>query len=182
MFPILETSRCRLRPFVQVDLPFFTHYRQQPDVARFQSWSDYSLEEAEALLHACQTEPFGAEGSWYQIALAERVTDRLLGDLALHFVDEQSVEVGFTLSPSAQGHGYISEGLQALLAYVFERRGVLKVLATTDALNFRSVRVLERAGFERVGEGPRLVIFKDAPGEELDFCLSRGRWQRGNEK
>lgn len=44
----LLTPRLILRPFTADDLPHFTAYRSHPDVARYQSWSDYSAAEAQA--------------------------------------------------------------------------------------------------------------------------------------
>ena len=40
--------RLILRPFTADDLPHFTAYRSHPDVARYQSWSDYGAADAQA--------------------------------------------------------------------------------------------------------------------------------------
>ncbi|PYB26748.1 GNAT family N-acetyltransferase, partial [Serratia marcescens] len=44
----LLTPRLILRPFTADDLPHFTAYRSHPDVARYQSWSDYGAADAQA--------------------------------------------------------------------------------------------------------------------------------------
>lgn len=177
MIPLLETRRCRLRAFESKDVLAFTLYRQNPEVARFQSWSSYSLAEAEALLATCQEVPFGTLGSWHQLALAEKASDRLLGDVGLHFLDVHAVELGFTLAPEAQGKGLLTEALEGLIPYLFEQRGIAQLRATTDALNAPSIRLLTRLGFEQETLVPRPVIFKDMPGEELDFLLTQERWR-----
>lgn len=44
-----ETSRLIARPFTDEDLEPFVAYRQDPEVARHQGWSDYTLEEGHSL-------------------------------------------------------------------------------------------------------------------------------------
>lgn len=175
-FPLLS-ERLRLRPFRPTDLAAFAAYRDEPAVARYQSWTSYTLEEAEALYADMMSKEFGLPGEWYQIALAEKSSDRILGDLALHVIDERSVEIGFTLALAKQGHGFAREGVEALLRFIFEDFNHDTVVATTDARNAPSIRVLESAGFEKLAP-ERPTVFKNESIVELDFCLTVGRWRR----
>ena len=47
-FTSIETDRLRLRRFAPRDVETFHAYRADDDVARFQSWQDYTVEQAEA--------------------------------------------------------------------------------------------------------------------------------------
>ncbi|CDK73286.1 Ribosomal-protein-serine acetyltransferase [Klebsiella pneumoniae IS22] len=47
----LTTPRLLLRRFRTEDLPSFSHYRNLPEVARFQSWTHYSMTEATASMN-----------------------------------------------------------------------------------------------------------------------------------
>ncbi len=49
VFTNIETARLRLRRFAEADLPAFIAYRNDPDVARYQSWEGISEAEAVAL-------------------------------------------------------------------------------------------------------------------------------------
>ena len=42
---------------------------------------------------------FGSEGCWYQLAISSLDSDELVGDLAVHFIDQEQIEVGFTVCP-----------------------------------------------------------------------------------
>lgn len=97
MTPLL-TPRLRLRDLAPRDLDAFLAYRADPEVARFQGWSDYTRADAEAFFARQAQATFGAPESWYQVGVADRASDRLLGDCALHFLDAQQVELGFTLA------------------------------------------------------------------------------------
>ena len=49
-----ETARLRARSFSAADVDAFVGYRANPDVARYQSWSDYTLERGEAFVGSLQ--------------------------------------------------------------------------------------------------------------------------------
>ncbi|MBN1141859.1 MAG: GNAT family N-acetyltransferase [Deltaproteobacteria bacterium] len=61
------------------------------------------------------------------------------------------VEIGFSVMPGWQGWGYATEIAGALAAHAFSEAGVRKVVAHTAPDNAASGRVLEKAGFDRVG-------------------------------
>lgn len=50
IFTTLETPRLRLRYFKDADLALFMGYRNDPEVARYQSWEGISETEAYAFL------------------------------------------------------------------------------------------------------------------------------------
>lgn len=94
-----ETPRLRVRAFREADLEAFVAYRADPDVERYQSWSDYTLERGRALIDSMEGLEPGAPGQWYQFALENHADATLVGDLALK-VDEdepREAEVGFSL-------------------------------------------------------------------------------------
>lgn len=175
MFRELETQRCLLRPFKDKDLTIFTAYRDNPNVARYQSWTNFSYAEALALYQGMQEQGFGLAGIWYQIAIADRHTDKLLGDLALCLVGPDMAEVGFTIDPLHQGRGYGREGLNALLGYLFDTQGHLTVRAVTDVRNLASIRLLESVGFKQQGQA-RQVIFKGEPAQEYLYGCNCWAW------
>lgn len=63
------------------------------------------------------------------------------------------VEIGYSVLPEFQGRGYATESVRSLARWALAQPGVTRVLAETEWANPASVRVLERAGFVRSGEG-----------------------------
>lgn len=49
----LTTPRLLLRRFRTEDLPSFSHYRNLPEVARYQSWTHYDMAQATAFYGLC---------------------------------------------------------------------------------------------------------------------------------
>ncbi len=172
MQDVLETARCRLRDFEEQDLVTFARYRADPAIARYQSWSGYSLADAERLYARQQKTPFGEPGSWYQIAIADRESDALLGDCALHFLGADEVEIGFTLAPEQQGKGLAREAVRALLTHLFSKLGKRRVLAVTDAENKPAQELLLTLGFFEDESRRQQVTFKGKPGVEWRYVLT----------
>lgn len=166
-----ETERLRLRRFAEHDLEPFLAYRQDPEVARYQGWSDYTRPEAEAFVANQVAQPFGVDESWFQVAVARRSDDALLGDCGLHFLGGRQLEIGFTLARAHQGQGYMSEALRALLELAFRELQIHRVTALTDTRNAASVSLLERLGFRREGHYRENVWFKGAWGDEYLYAL-----------
>jgi RimJ/RimL family protein N-acetyltransferase len=52
VYTSIETARLQLRRFAEADLPAFNTYRNDPDVARYQSWEGISEAEAVAFVRA----------------------------------------------------------------------------------------------------------------------------------
>jgi RimJ/RimL family protein N-acetyltransferase len=63
--------------------------------------------------------------------------------------DGGCVEIGYSLAPSARGHGYAAEALIALLSVAADH-GLSRVIADTTLDNIASQRTLVRAGFRLV--------------------------------
>lgn len=173
-----ETARLRVRRFGRDDVPAFVAYRADPEVARFQSWSDYTEHLGIALIESMQGAEPGVPGEWYQFALADRTSGWLVGDLALK-VDEDEprvAEVGFTIAPEHQGKGYAAEALEAMLGFAFDAFGLHRIYAVTDALNDRAAALLERVGFRREAHFHENVFFKGAWGSEFLFAILEREW------
>jgi RimJ/RimL family protein N-acetyltransferase len=148
----LTTARLTIEPLAEHDVHAFTEYRRDPDVARYQSWGiDYSRADAERLVAGQRDGRLPSPGSWLQLAVRETSSGGLLGDLALHLLDEQpdTFEIGVTLARSSQGRGIASEALSALLDFLFDHEHAHRVVASCDSRNDSVARLLTRMGFRR---------------------------------
>lgn len=177
-FTPLSGARCNLRPFAEQDLPAFARYRADPAVARFQSWTTYSLDDAQRLFASMASVPFGTRGSWYQVAIADTRQDSLLGDCALHFLDdEHQVEIGFTLAPGQQGKGLGREAVSLLVDYLFEQLHKHRIIAITDAENAAARKLLADIGFRQEAHYIQNTFFKGKWGDECLYACLASEWR-----
>lgn len=173
-----ETTRLRVRSFTHIDIKAFVAYRADPDVARYQSWSDFSTKDGQELVDSMQgTEP-GVPGEWFQLALEDRSSGVLVGDLAFHVDAEEprEAEVGFTVAPDQQRKGYGTEALTGLLDWAFPSFGLHRVIAVTDALNAPAAGLLESIGMRREAHFIENIFFKGDWGSEFQFAVLKREW------
>lgn len=181
-FPIL-TTRLLLRPFTRADLDVFTAYRADPEVARYQSWSNYTREDAEQFYAGQEGLDFDVDESWFQIAVERREDGQLIGDIAVHFFDEgRQVEMGVTFAREFQRTGYALEAFSRVVELLFDGLGKHRAVATVDAINLPAQTLLERQGFRREGEYRSNVFFKGAWSDEYGYAMLNEEWRARTER
>lgn len=146
------TPRLRLRRMRPMDLVPFQAYRGDPEVGRWQGWRPLPDDEAAAFLQAMAVSPWCPRDAWFQLGVAERDSDTLIGDLGLRLHDRHGpvLEIGFTLAAAAQGRGLAAEAVDAAVALVFAHTDAARIVAVTDARNAAAQRLLARLRFRRL--------------------------------
>lgn len=79
---------------------------------------------------------------------------RIIGRIALNNIIRGAFEgasVGYGLSPTAVGNGFMTEALRTVVGIAFDELGLHRVEANVIPRNTRSLGVVERCGFEREG-------------------------------
>lgn len=171
--PVIETTRFRLRPWTADDLPGpdeapdaaslrFMPPGAHPDAASFPSWLRRRELGQDADEHL----------NW---AIADRETDRVLGNLTVFRLDPVAdrfqAEIGYWLHPTARGKGVVPEVMPAMIDHAFTPvsdggMGLARLYAATDLDNGPSQAVLLRAGFRRWGQDRH--AFRNAEGDVTD--------------
>jgi len=147
-FPLI-TTRLSIQPLAHADLVDFVSYRQDPEIAKYQSWEpSYSLEQGRALIESQTGVDWPAQDDWLQLGVREIESQQLVGDLALHRLEAPGeYELGFTFAREHQGKGYATESAAALLDYLLMVRKAKSVIAYTDSRNLPSKKLLDSLGF-----------------------------------
>jgi aminoglycoside 6'-N-acetyltransferase len=146
MLPI-ETERLRLRRLLVRDAASLADYRSDPDVARYQSWSGMTLQEAYDFIDEQQHLALGQHDRWAQLAVAEKATDRLVGDIGLCIKSPgNTAEIGFTIAPAFQHRGYGAEACRAAIDLIVRLSAVRTIEAVIDARNASAIALIEKLG------------------------------------
>ena len=152
-FTSIETNRLILRRFADCDLPTIFAYRNDPEVAKYQSWTATGEDELREFIRDLKFAQPGTPGEWFQFAVELKATKELIGDCALK-VNKEDIcqgEIGFTLARRHQGRGFATEAVSMLLDYAFTMPGLHRVIAITDCDNRASIVLLERLDMRREG-------------------------------
>jgi len=164
-FQPLATERLAIRYLAPRDLPAHLAMRADAAVRQYQSFPrNWSGIDALAFMAWMKTrDPAG--GGWFNLCVAERADDRHAGDVACNAKGDAAM-IGVSLERRAQGRGYATEALGALLVWLGER-GIRQFRAEIDARNARSIALFrDRLGFAPAGR------CMDGPVEVLTFA----RW------
>ena len=163
MFFPLQTSRVSIQPLGIADLETFVRYRQDPEIARYQSWDTaFSLDQGLELINSQAGVVFPAPGDWLQLGITEVASGKLIGDLALHAREdeEDTFEIGFTIASEHQAKGFGREAAEKLLEHLFTYAGAKRVVASTDRRNIPSIKLLLSLGFVQLPEKTWTEEFK----------------------
>jgi RimJ/RimL family protein N-acetyltransferase len=177
-FMRLESERLILRCFRDSDLAPFVAYRNDPEVARYQSWDSFEESEARAFIREMASAQPGVPGDWFQFAVESKEIGELIGDCALQ-VDGQEpyrAEIGFTLAREHQGNGFASEAVSCLLDYAFASLELHRIFAIADCRNEPSWRLLERVGMRQEGHFLENVWFKGEWSDEYLYAVLKDEW------
>ena len=177
-FTQIESARLRLRHFQDSDVTLFMGYRNDPFIAKYQSWEGISELEARAFIQEQNEIQPGVPGQGFQVAIELKATGTLIGDcyFTMNAHDHRQAEIGFTLSRDYQGNGYATEAVSYFLDYAFQTFDLHRVIAITDAENSASVALLERLGMRREGHFIQNIWFKGKWGDEYLYAILKEEW------
>ena len=179
----LEASRLVLRPFQESDLDAFLAYRNDPEVARYQSWDvPYSRTSGIQFIEYMQMASPGQRGEWYQLVLELKSSHTVIGDVAFcpTLYDERQTIMGYSLSRLFWRQGYAFEAVSTLLVYLFQQLNMHRIVAECDVENIASWKLLEKLGFRREAHLIENVYFKGKYGSEYHYAMLRREWEQNS--
>jgi len=151
VFPTLDAGEFLLRAIRPDDAADWYRYLGDREVTELTS-SDYdSQAEVDWIIRRFQ-ESF-REKTAMRWAIARRDDGVMIGDCGYNHFDwrHRSAVIGYTLSKDYWGRGVMTNAVNAMLRWGFEQLDLNRIEATTNPLNLRSARVLEKHGFVREG-------------------------------
>lgn len=173
---MIETERLMVRLPQAADVPeIVTYYRDNRD--HLQPFSPTFAPDFldEAMWHEqvrTRIRENAAGESFRAFLFARSAPDRIVGNLNLTQVHRgalQSCVLGYNLAGNEQGKGYMTEAVNAVVAFAFERWRLHRVTANHMPRNAKSAAVLRRCGFEVEGLAPAYLLIN---GEWEDHVLT----------
>ena len=160
-----ETPRLLARLPMQADAArIFASYATKPEVSRFMVWRPHvELSTTEAFISECIAAV--SAGTRLPYVLSERgAPEAVIGMLEARPFSYK-VDLGYVLTPSVWGRGYMPEAISALTTLALQSEEVFRVLAFCDVENTPSQRALEKASFLREGRLERFFIHPNVSPE-----------------
>ena len=151
--PILQTPRLTLREVYESDWQQILRLRSDSQVnALVDRPGAKTKEDAIAFIKKVRGTNEVEKLVYWGITLRE--IDEVLGSICIwkFSEDRKTAEVGYDLSVAAQGKGYMTEAMQAVLDFGFSKLGLGTVEAFTQSNNFASTKLLGKFGFNLLAD------------------------------
>ena len=103
----------------------------------------------------------------------------IIGAIGLFSRDlPETLELGYWIGAPNWGQGFATEAVHAMLDAAFSLSRSNAVLAVVKPDNPASIRVLERCGFSKSGEGIRFMPARGHDEAVFKFTILRDQWRR----
>ena len=149
----LETDRLILRRFTMEDTDgMYRNYASDPLVTTYLTWPTHTGPDVTRELLSQWTARY-VYRDFYQWAIELRDTREVIGSISVVGCQQEvsSMELGWCIGSRWWGCSLVPEAAAAVIRYLFECVGVLRVTARCDVENPRSARVMEKVGMSREG-------------------------------
>jgi len=174
----IETPRLQIRNLKLTDLDDFYIYRSNPDVTKYQGFDVMTKVQAEEFIERQLDKEFGKAGEWVQYGIEKKKTGKMIGDCAikLNQHDIRIAEIGITISHLEQRKGYAKETMLGILAFLFDKKEIHRVVEIADAENIPSIHLLKSTGFKQEGHFIENLFFKGKWVSEFQYAMLQREW------
>ena len=166
-----------LRPSLDADLPRFVGAANDPGLQRYsQSFREHAPHD-ESTVRARELDHLeeSAAGSSLTWTVADAATDAFLGSVVIYRIHPgREAEIGYWTHPDARGRGVAIEACRLAVRHAFIDAvdgglGLRRLAAYASVDNLASLRILEQAGFTRIGTERRSTLLAD--GSYVDTAV-----------
>jgi len=171
----LKTRRLLLRTVRPGDAEAIYGYRSRPEISRYQG-EPKSAASVRARIELIAAAKPAAPRTWHQLAIVEKESGALIGDVSIHFKDEKQAELGYTLSPGSQGRGFATEAVAAVVDWLFGKLKKHRLTATADARNKNSLKLMKRLGMRKEAHFKKSFWNGREWADDLAYAILREEW------
>lgn len=178
--PELFTNRLTLRPLEQKDAKEVFDYRSDANTNKYQGWIPESVDEVKDFIKNKVATTIDVADTWFQFAIISKNEGTVIGDLGIHFIDEDKsqAEIGCTINKHHHGKGYATEALTEAVSYLFNDLNKHRIHASVDPRNIGSVKLMEKLGFRKEAHFRESLYLNNEWVDDVIYALLQPEWHR----
>jgi RimJ/RimL family protein N-acetyltransferase len=168
-----------MRLMSEADIDAVHSYQSREDVCRYLLFEPRNRATvAEKVREHATHSRLEADGDYLQLAVERHEDARVIGDMyvTVKSAENDTIELGWSYHPDAQGKGYASECAETLLALSFTEIGAHRVMAELDPRNDSSVRLCERLGMTKEAHFREDLRFKGEWADTGVYAILEREW------
>jgi ribosomal-protein-alanine N-acetyltransferase len=148
--PVIETEKIIIRKLKLEDAPELVKYYSNENVCRYLDWNGpETLERGYEIIKIWNQ---GYIDGWIiRFAIADKVTDEIIGTIFLNEFEGKRAEIGYELSECYWRHGIMSEAIHKVLSLGFEQLDLVRIQAFVCDENMASKEILKKFNFKEEG-------------------------------
>lgn len=176
----IETPRLLLREFSPEDLDQVDEYASDPEVVKHVVWGPNSREETLAFLGRTKDAGKVDPRVDFDLAVVLKNGERLIGGggISISSFESRRANIGYVFNRRFWGQGFATEAAEALLGFGFDSLKMHRIVATCDAENRGSARVLEKTGMRYEGRMRDERRQKKAWRDTFMFAILEQEWRK----
>ena len=149
-FPEIEGEKIRLRKIKLEDGNELFKYYSNEKVHRYLDWNGpETLDRSYEVINIWDK---GYIDGWIiRFAIADKVTDKIIGTIFLNEFEGKRAEVGYELSESYWRKGIMSEAMHKVISFGFKKLGLGRIQAFVCEENIASRGLLKKLNFKEEG-------------------------------
>lgn len=173
---MIKTDRLVIRILEMKDKDDFFRYRSMPEIYKYQSWRPKHIDEIEEFINENLLISPNTINTWLQLAVC-LIDGQIIGDIGIHFLEDDQIEIGYTLSPEYHGNGYAYEAVKAVIHYAFYELKKHRIAASVDPENLRSIKLLEKIGFRKEAHFVKSFRMDDQWFDDCIYAILENEWK-----
>ena len=173
---MLAGSRCVVRPWRKGDLASLSRHANNVNIAKYLRDAfphPYTNADAKAFLKRATA---AADPTNLAIDVGGEAVGAV-GYVPGRDVERYSAEIGYWLGEALWGRGIVTEALQLVTEHAFRNVGFLRLFALPFSDNAASIRVLEKAGYEREALLRSSSVKAGVPKDQLLYARINAEWR-----
>jgi len=174
----LNTSRLLLRPIELEDARDLYEYRSDKLANQYQGFIPNTLEDMRDFIRKTSNQ-IDIENTWFQFVILNRNTNRIIGDLGIHFLSQSSrqVEFGITINQECQKNGYAKEAMDEVFSFIFNVLKKHRIIASVDPRNINSIKLLERLNMRKEAHFIKSLFLNNEWVDDVVYAILRAEYE-----
>ena len=174
----LNTSRLSLQPLELGHAEDLLNYRSDAEINKYQGWIPDSIEGVRDFIKNKVATTFDIPDTWFQFAIITKEDKKLVGDLGVHFIDEDNTqaELGCSLDKQYHGNGFALEAMNAVIDYLFNTLNKHRIHASVDPRNISSVKLIDNLGFRKEAHFRESLFLNNEWVDDVIYAQLKSEW------
>ncbi|MGM0896498.1 MAG: GNAT family N-acetyltransferase [Bacillota bacterium] len=161
--PHIQTDRLMLITFtVEMMQAAISNERELEQATGYQVVDEYPSDDYKEILpfKIQRYRQYPEENEWEGL-IVHKGDQKIMGDMGFRRStgNPEELELGYSIVPAYQGHGYATEMALAIMSWGMKQAGIKRIIASCDNDNQASIRVLEKAGLKKLGEQESKILW-----------------------